>query len=57
MGQWARITRFLDPDEVKEVTPVRLMKKEKAAYEKAASKAGLKLSEWIRQTLNNAIKQ
>jgi len=47
----------LDPGDVKVVTPVRLAQKEKATYEKAATKAGLSLSEWIRGTLNDAIKR
>lgn len=38
------------------ITPIRLQPDEKAQYEKAAKKAGLNLSEWIRQTLKEAIK-
>jgi len=36
------------------VTPVRLKDDERAAFERAAQKAGLSLSEWIRQTLRLA---
>jgi hypothetical protein len=39
------------------VTPVRLQDNERAAFEKAAEKAGLSLSEWIRQSLRVAAKE
>jgi hypothetical protein len=45
----------LDAGNVKVVTPIRLVAKEKAAYEKAAEKAGMSLSESIRFTLNKAV--
>lgn len=34
----------------------RVQTTEKAAYQKAAKSAGVDLSSWIRQTLNDAIK-
>jgi predicted HicB family RNase H-like nuclease len=34
----------------------RVQETEKAAYQKAAKSAGVDLSSWIRQTLNEAIK-
>jgi predicted HicB family RNase H-like nuclease len=34
----------------------RVQPTEKAAYQKAAKSAGVDLSSWIRQTLNQAIK-
>lgn len=34
----------------------RVQPSEKAAYQKAAKSAGVDLSSWIRQTLNEAIK-
>ena len=34
----------------------RVQETEKAAYQKAAKSAGVDLSSWIRQTLNDAIK-
>ena len=37
------------------ITPIRLQENERAAFEKAAQKAGLSLSEWIRQTLRLAV--
>jgi predicted HicB family RNase H-like nuclease len=46
----------LPKHEVREkITPIRLQENERAAFEKAAQKAGLSLSEWIRQTLRLAI--
>lgn len=36
------------------ITPIRLQETERATFEKAAQKAGLSLSEWIRQTLRAA---
>jgi predicted HicB family RNase H-like nuclease len=39
------------------VTPVRLQDNERAAFEKAAQKAGMSLSEWIRQTLRSAVNE
>ena len=39
------------------VTPVRLQDTERAAFEKAAQKAGMSLSEWIRQTLKVAAQE
>jgi predicted HicB family RNase H-like nuclease len=36
------------------ITPIRLQENERAQFEKAAQKAGLSLSEWIRQTLRAA---
>jgi hypothetical protein len=47
----------LPKGEVKEVTPIRFLKAEKAIFEKAAKNAGLSFSEWVRQTLNSAISQ
>ena len=47
----------LPKGEVKKVTPIRLGDDERAAFEQAATKAGLTLSEWIRQTLNGAVNQ
>jgi hypothetical protein len=44
----------LPKNEVKKVTPVRLLDREKNAYEKAAQKAGMSFSEWVRRTLNAA---
>jgi predicted HicB family RNase H-like nuclease len=53
----ARIGRPpLPKHEVREkITPIRLQEDERARFEKAARKAGLSLSEWIRQTLRAAI--
>lgn len=45
----------LPKGEVKKVTPIRLQDNERAMFEQAAEKAGLSLSEWIRQTLNGAV--
>ena len=39
------------------MTPIRLQENERALYEQAAKKAGLSLSEWIRQTLRVALKE
>lgn len=48
----------LPKHEVREkITPIRLQEHERTAFEKAARKAGLSLSEWIRQTLRVAIKE
>jgi len=48
----------LPKGEVREkITPIRLQENERTAFEKAAQKAGLSLSEWIRQTLRVAIKE
>jgi predicted HicB family RNase H-like nuclease len=38
------------------ITPIRLQGDERSAFEKAAQKAGLSLSEWIRKTLNESLK-
>jgi predicted HicB family RNase H-like nuclease len=38
-------------------TPIRFQDDERATFEKAAKKEGLTLSEWIRQTLKQAIRQ
>jgi hypothetical protein len=38
-------------------TPIRFQDDERAMFEKAAKREGLTLSEWVRQTLKNAIKQ
>ena len=45
----------LPKGEVKKVTPIRLQDNERAMFERAAEKAGLSLSEWIRQTLRGAV--
>lgn len=46
----------LPKHEVREkITPIRLQENERTAFERAARKAGLSLSEWIRQTLRTAI--
>jgi hypothetical protein len=47
----------LPKGEVKEVTPIRFPKDEKATFEKAAQKAGLSFSEWVRQSLRVAAEQ
>jgi hypothetical protein len=47
----------LPKGEVKKVTPVRLPDNERALFERAAEKAGLSLSEWMRQTLRSAVEQ
>ena len=39
------------------VLQTRVQPDEKAVFEKAAKKQGLTLSEFVRQTLNNAVKQ
>jgi predicted HicB family RNase H-like nuclease len=39
------------------MTPVRLQEHERASFEQAAEKAGLSLSEWIRQTLRVAVEE
>jgi len=39
------------------ITPIRLQETERTAFEKAAQKAGLSLSEWIRQALRIAAGQ
>lgn len=39
------------------VMQTRVQQDEKAVFEKAARKEGLTLSEFVRQTLNNAVKQ
>jgi predicted HicB family RNase H-like nuclease len=39
------------------ITPIRLQENERAIFERAAQKAGLSLSEWIRQSLRVATKQ
>jgi hypothetical protein len=36
------------------IVPIRLTDAEKALYQRAASKAGLTLSEWVRDQLNKA---
>lgn len=36
------------------ITPIRFQPEERKRFEKAAKQAGLSLSEWIRQTLNEA---
>lgn len=38
------------------ITPVRLSKQEREEFEKAAVKKGVKLSDWIREALNEAVK-
>ena len=46
----------LPKGEVREkITPIRFKPDERKTFEKAAEKAGFSLSEWIRQTLRNAI--
>jgi len=46
------------PSEIKDrITPIRLKDDEREAYEQAAKRCGLTLSEWIRQTLNYAVSQ
>lgn len=48
----------LPKHEVREkITPIRLQENERTAFERAAQKAGLSLSEWIRQTLRLAIEE
>lgn len=47
----------LPKKEVKKVTPIRFPDNEKAAFEKAAQKAGLSFSEWVRQSLRVAAEQ
>ena len=47
----------LPKGEVRKVTPIRLQDNERAMFEQAAQKAGLSLSEWIRQTLRLAVEQ
>ena len=48
----------LKPKEAKsEVFQIRLKLEERAAYEEAAKRSGLKLSEWIRNHLNRAAKR
>jgi len=37
------------------ITPVRLQDQERVVYEKTARKAGLSLSEWIRQSLKTTV--
>jgi hypothetical protein len=46
----------LPKGEVKKVTPIRLQDNERAMFEQAAEKAGLSLSEWMRQSLRKAAK-
>jgi predicted DNA binding CopG/RHH family protein len=41
----------LPKDQVNHVIAVRLSESERSEYERRASKQGLKLSDWIRQTL------
>lgn len=44
------------PSERKDsITPIRFRDEEKEAYQEAAKRSDLSLSEWIRQTLNHAI--
>jgi predicted HicB family RNase H-like nuclease len=38
------------------ITPIRLQGDERTAFEMAARKAGLSLSEWMRKTLNESLK-
>ena len=38
-------------------TPIRFPDNERALFEKAAKKQGLTLSEWIRQTLKQAVEK
>jgi hypothetical protein len=47
----------LPKGEVKKVTPIRFADDERATFEKAAQKAGLSLSEWIRQSLRIAAQE
>jgi predicted HicB family RNase H-like nuclease len=48
----------LPKHEVREkITPIRLQENERAVFEKAAQKAGVSLSEWIRQTLKGAVNE
>ena len=44
----------LPKDQVKNVVAIRLSESERSEYEKRASQAGIKLSDWIRQALNSA---
>jgi predicted HicB family RNase H-like nuclease len=47
---------MLPKGEVKsKITPIRFQGDERNRFEKAAQRAGLSLSEWIRQTLNAAV--
>lgn len=39
------------------ITPIRFQNDERAAFEKAAKREGLTLSEWIRQTLKQAVEK
>jgi hypothetical protein len=39
------------------VTPIRFQESERTLFEQAAQKAGLSLSEWIRQSLRMAAEQ
>lgn len=47
----------LPKSEVKRVTPIRLPDSEKVMFKKAAKKAGLSFSEWVRVTLRDALDQ
>jgi hypothetical protein len=39
------------------ITPIRFQEEEKATFERAAIKAGLTFSEWVRQTLRSAVNE
>lgn len=39
------------------ITPIRLQPHEREQFEKAAKRAGVTLSEWMRETLKNAVKE
>ena len=45
----------LPKGQVKNVIAIRLSDSERSAYEKRAASKGLRLSDWIRQSLQNAI--
>lgn len=48
----------LPKGEVREkITPIRLQEDERTKFEKAAQKAGLSLSEWIRRALRVAAQE
>ncbi len=38
------------------ITPIRLQDDDRTAFEKAAQREGLSLSEWIRKTLKESLK-
>jgi predicted HicB family RNase H-like nuclease len=47
----------LPKGEVKKVTPIRFPESEKILFEKAAKKAGISFSEWVRKSLRLAAKR